>query len=104
MAFQVGHRVIGTIKGVKGTCHAGHKVGDKIELSGYESGGLCGFFYHDIFPSIIMLQFGGSLPKEWMPDADTVEMECLDRFNVVRMELRRVGPFRAPSDKAQVQL
>jgi hypothetical protein len=43
---QIGHRVVGTIKEVKGSCSAGHKVGDQFELSGYTSGGLCGFFYH----------------------------------------------------------
>jgi len=33
---QIGHRVIGTIKEVKGSCSAGHKVGDQFELSGYK--------------------------------------------------------------------
>ena len=27
---QIGYRVVGTIKEVKGSCSAGHKVGDKI--------------------------------------------------------------------------
>ena len=80
-------------------CHARHKVGDRIELDGHDSGGLCGFFYNDIFPYIIMLQFGGHFPKEWVADSDTIEMECMDRTNIVRIELRRVGPFRTPSDK-----
>jgi uncharacterized repeat protein (TIGR04076 family) len=47
---RIGYRVVGTIKAMKGECSAGHKVGDQIELSGHDSGGLCGFFYHDIFP------------------------------------------------------
>ena len=59
MAEQIGYRLIGTIKSVKGTCVAGHKVGDKLEISGHSSGGLCGFFYHDILPVVTMLQFGG---------------------------------------------
>ena len=37
---QIGHRIIGKIKEVKGVCSAGHKVGDQFELSGYTSGGL----------------------------------------------------------------
>lgn len=85
----IGHRVVGTIKGVKGFCSAGHKVGDQIELSGYTSGGLCGFFYHDIFPYIIMLEFGGGFPAEW-GDPDVVELECVDRVNAVKIELRRI--------------
>ena len=96
MANHVGHRVIGTVKSVKGTCHAGHKVGDKIELSGQNSSGLCGAFYHDIFPYVIMLQFGGKFPDEW--GGDVMELECMDRLNAVRIELHRVGPFRPPSD------
>ncbi len=29
---DIGFKIIGTIKEVKGNCNAGHKVGDKIEL------------------------------------------------------------------------
>lgn len=88
--LKIGYRVVGTIKNVKGFCNASHKKGDKIELSGHNTGGLCGFFYHDIFPYIIMLQFGGSFPKEWVVDPDVVELECMDRMNAVRIELRRI--------------
>jgi len=88
MAEQIGYRVIGTIKRVKGKCTIGHKVGDKFELSGYSSGGLCGFFYHDIYPYIAMLQFGGGYPPEW-GDPDAVTVECMDRTNLVTLELRR---------------
>lgn len=27
-----------------GPCHAGHRVGDKLTLSCWDTGGLCGFF------------------------------------------------------------
>jgi uncharacterized repeat protein (TIGR04076 family) len=86
---KLGYRVVGRIKGVKGFCSAGHKVGDQIELSGYSSGGLCGFFYHDVFPYIIMLQFGGGFPPEW-GDPDVIEMDCMDKYNLVTIELRRI--------------
>lgn len=89
MAEQLGYRVVGTIKAVKGFCSAGHKVGDQIELSGHSSGGLCGFFYHDLFPYIIMLQFGGGFPAEW-GDPDVIEMDCMDKWNLVTIELRRI--------------
>jgi len=89
VAEQLGYRVIGTIKAVKGTCSAGHKVGDKLELSGYNTDGLCGFFYHDIYPYLIMLQFGGSFPAEW-GDQDVVELDCMDKRNLVTLELRRI--------------
>lgn len=45
-----------------GPCHAGHKVGDRLSLSCYDSGGLCGFFYHDLFPALSVIQFGGKYP------------------------------------------
>ena len=89
MAEQLGYKVIGTVKSVKGTCSWGHKVGDRIELSGHNAGGLCGFFYHDIFPYIIMLQFGGSFPEDW-GDPDVVNLECMDRAIAVAIELQRV--------------
>jgi len=87
MTEQVGYRVIGTIKSIKGKCDAGHKVGDRFELSGYDSGGLCGFFYHDLFPYIIMLQFGGKFPDEW--GGEVMEIGCMDVANLVVIELRR---------------
>ncbi|MGA1840891.1 MAG: TIGR04076 family protein [bacterium] len=87
---RVGYKVVGVIKKVKGFCKAGHKPGDEIELSGHGAGGLCGFFYHELFPYIIMLQFGGSFPIEWEGDPDVINFECLDKKNAVTLELRRI--------------
>ena len=87
---QWGYKVVGTVKGIKGSCSWGHKVGDKLDLSGHNCGGLCGFFYHDAYPYIIMLQFGGAFPAEWGGHTDVVELECMDRANAVKLELRRV--------------
>ncbi|MGD9818265.1 MAG: TIGR04076 family protein [Desulfomonilaceae bacterium] len=86
---QVGHKVVGVIKGVKGHCSAGHTVGQTIALSGHDTGGICGFFYHQIFPYIIMLQFGGGFPPEW-GDPNVIELDCMDKHNLVTIELRRV--------------
>jgi uncharacterized repeat protein (TIGR04076 family) len=97
LTYHVGHRVIGTIKGTKGNCHAGHEIGQEIELDAHNSGGLCGFFYHDIFPYIVMLQFGGKFPDDW--GGEVIEFECMDRYNAVTIELRRVGPYRSSTDK-----
>ncbi len=89
MVEQIGYKIIGTVTGIKGECSWGHKVGDKFELSGFNSAGLCGFFYHDAFPYIIMLQFSGSFPEEW-GHPDVVELECMDRAVAVKLELRRL--------------
>ncbi len=32
------------MRGLKGSCHANPKAGQKFELNGYDSGGLYGFF------------------------------------------------------------
>lgn len=86
---KIGYTVIGTITGVKGTCSAGHKVGDRVELSMHKTGGLCGAFYHDIYPYVLMLQMGGSFPAEW-GDVDTIHLECMDKTNAVTIELKRL--------------
>ncbi len=72
---------------VKGECSAGHKVGDTFQLSCWDSGGLCGFFYHDIFPSLSVMQFGGKYP--WS-SGDELTLECPDRENAVTFLLRRL--------------
>lgn len=87
--FHVGHRVVATIKAVKGDCHWGHQAGDTFDISAHDTAGLCGFFYHDLFPYVVMLQFGGGFPQEW-GGPESVELECLDRTNAVTIELRRV--------------
>jgi len=89
MAATIGYRVVGKIKSVKGTCSMGHKVGDTFELSGHNSAGLCGFFYHDLFPYIVMLQFGGGFPREW-GNPDVLELDCMDKGNLVTIELQRI--------------
>ena len=46
----IGHKILATVTGVKGHCNAGHQGGKEFEISCHNPGGLCGFFYHDIFP------------------------------------------------------
>lgn len=81
-----GYAITATIIGAEGTCGAGHKVGDTFEISCHNPGGLCGWFYHDIFPNLETFQFGGSLP--WW-QGDTIEVRCPDPYNLVTMQLKR---------------
>jgi hypothetical protein len=37
----------------------------------------------------MMLQFGGSFPATW-GNQDVVNVECTDKYNLVKMELKRV--------------
>jgi uncharacterized repeat protein (TIGR04076 family) len=82
----IGYRVMATIIGAKGTCGAGHAVGESFEISCHNPGGLCGFFYHDIFPSLSTFQFGGSLP--WW-EGDAITLQCPDSDNLVTLKLER---------------
>jgi len=82
----VGYRVGATVTEVKGTCNAGHQVGDTFEISCHNPGGLCGFFYHNIFPTLSTFQFGGSFP--WW-QGDTIQVQCPDLRNLVTLKLER---------------
>ncbi len=84
-----GNKVVATVKSVKGNCSWGHEAGDTFEISCHDTAGLCGFFYHDIYPYIAMLQFGGGFPATW-GNPDVMTVECMDRTNLVTLELRRV--------------
>ena len=87
MTTQRGYRLVGTVLSTKGPCNMGHKVGDRFELSATNPNGLCGFFFHDIFPKICVMQFGGRFP--WQTDENVLVVECADRAGAVQLELRR---------------
>jgi uncharacterized repeat protein (TIGR04076 family) len=82
----IGYKVLAKILSVRGECSAGHAAGESFEISCHNPGGLCGFFYHDIFPSLQVFQFGGSLP--WW-EGDTIQLQCPDLDNLVTIQLER---------------
>jgi len=82
----IGNKVIATVTGLKGTCNAGHSVGEQFEISCHNPAGLCGFFYHDIFPKLSVMQFGGQYP--W-GNPDVMDLECPDRYNILTLRLER---------------
>lgn len=84
----LGYKLVATVVEVKGDCSAGHQVGDIFEISAYNTGGLCGFYYHDIFPNLMTFQFGGSLP--WW-EGDTITLGCPDPDNQVTIKLERTA-------------
>ena len=64
-----------------------HMVIDDLPVQhGDDPAGLCGWFYHDIFPSLQTFQFGGRLP--WW-EGDTIKLQCLDSYNLVTIQLER---------------
>jgi uncharacterized repeat protein (TIGR04076 family) len=74
-----------TVTDIKGTCRANHKVGQELQLNCYDNGGLCGFFYHDVFPMLLGLQYGAGYP--WWGDQKVVEIGCPDPYNQLTMTL-----------------
>ena len=85
--------IIARVVSQKGTCQAGHKVGDEFTIGQTAPAGLCSWAFYCLFPFAEVLQFGGSFP--WESDAGTTTVACPDPGNPVVFELRRV-----PSDKA----
>jgi uncharacterized repeat protein (TIGR04076 family) len=82
----LGYKVVATVTDVKGECSAGHKVGESFEISCHNPAGLCGFFYHRIFPNLQTFQFGGRMP--WWR-GDTIQLQCPDSVNLVTIKLER---------------
>ncbi len=74
-----------TVISVKGHCGAGHSAGEELDLSCWDNGGLCGFFYHDIFHYLSVYQFGGAIP--WAGEG-VLSLECPDKHNLVVLELK----------------
>jgi len=82
----IGSRITATVVAAKGHCNAGHQVGETFEISTHNPAGLCGFFYHDIFPALSVFQFGGKYP--WW-EGDSVLVQCPDPVNTVTLKLER---------------
>lgn len=82
----IGFKIVAQVSGVKGSCNAGHFEGEEFDISCHNPDGLCGFFYHDIFPSLMTFQFGGNLP--WW-EGDTIHLQCPDSHNLVTLKLER---------------
>jgi len=72
----------------KGTCDAGHKVGDEWVFGEKTPEGLCIFAFDSLMPFITPLMFGGSFP--WEKDPDMTTVACPDGQNPVVFEIRRL--------------
>ena len=82
--------VIAMVISQKGTCLAGHKVGDEFIMGQETPCGMCSWAFYTLFPFAEVLQFGGSFPWEENPDKAIVA--CPDPTNPVVFELRRGLP------------
>ena len=71
----------------KGTCEAGHRVGDEFIIGQKTPPGICSWAFYTLFPFAEVLQFGGSFP--WEKDPNKATIACPDPANPVIFELRR---------------
>ena len=79
--------IVAKVISQKGTCVAGHSVGDKFTIGQKTAPNLCSWAFHALFPFAEVLQFGGSFP--WENDGNKATVACPDPDNPVVFELRR---------------
>jgi len=80
-------RVTAKVISQKGTCEAGHRMGDEYDITDKTPPGMCSWAFYTLFPFAEVLQFGGSFP--WEEDPDKTTVACPDPGNPVVFELRR---------------
>ena len=79
--------IVARVISQKGTCAAGHKVGDKFIIGQKTVPNLCSWAFYSIFPFAEVLQFGGLFP--WENDSNKTIVACPDPKNPVIFELSR---------------
>ena len=82
------HEVHAKVISQKGTCGAGHKVGDEWVIGYKTPEGICVSAFNAMLPNTLVLMFGGEFP--WGSDPDSTTVACPDAANPVVFELRRV--------------
>jgi uncharacterized repeat protein (TIGR04076 family) len=81
--------VVGKVISVKGTCGAGHKVGDTMKFSenGVE-GKVCIHALYSMMPPVFAMLYDAKFP--WLQDPDKKTHACPDAANPVVFELTRI--------------
>jgi uncharacterized repeat protein (TIGR04076 family) len=89
------YKLTGKIIDIKGTCHAGHIIGEEIDLTLFEKNKhpkglkLCPYFMGSIFPYICTMQYGGQFP--WGKDPNSVVFVCPDFEAGVKIRIDRTS-------------
>lgn len=79
--------VVAKVISQKGTCSAGHRVGDEFAIGQTTPRGLCSWAFCALFPFASVLQCGSSFP--WEPEEGMSVVACPDPENPVTFELKR---------------
>jgi len=96
--YQVKAKVISQ----KGTCSAGHKVGDEFIIGETVPDGMCSWAFYTLFPFVSGLQSGGSFP--WEKDPDQATVACPDAENPLVFQLTRVINTQDSSINNQIKI
>lgn len=83
------YNVVARVISQKGTCAAGHRVGDEFLIGDKTPSGMCSWAFYTLFPFASTLQFQGSFP--WEEDPQKAIVACPDSTNPVVFQLRRVS-------------
>ncbi len=81
-------RLLAKVIEARGTCSAGHKKGDVIALDCLNPGGLCGHFYHQMYPDLQTLENGGKMP--WWEGLEFTA-SCADPVNTITLKVTKRG-------------
>ena len=80
--------VVATVISQKGSCGAGHSVGQEFVINGKTPEGICLSAFDSMSPALRVLMFGGAFP--WSEDPDATTVACPDGANPVIFELKRI--------------
>jgi uncharacterized repeat protein (TIGR04076 family) len=83
------YKVKARIISCKGTCSAGHKVGEEFTINQKTPANMCSWAFYSVFPFVSVLQFNGSFP--WEKDSNKAVVACPDADNQVVFELKRTN-------------
>jgi uncharacterized repeat protein (TIGR04076 family) len=89
--MNMAHEIILKVVEQKGSCVAGHKVGDEIVFdfdTNKIDGNICLHALYSVLPKIYAMAYGAEFP--WLEDKDVSTHACPDAFNpVVYQVIRR---------------
>ncbi|MBD3180533.1 MAG: TIGR04076 family protein [Candidatus Latescibacteria bacterium] len=84
-----GYTVIAEVITQRGSCAAGHRIGDRIVFDGKNvEGPVCLHALYSFLPKVFAMRYGAEFP--WLEDPDAATHACPDPKNPVIFQIRRV--------------